>query len=106
MPKQPQDRRPKANGAYTFRHAGKTFTLPSAEDVDLPGRFTRDAIMDGEEGQARLGFALLEKVATTEAQDALYDMPTSVMLERIREWLEFKGSPEDASLGESSSSST
>lgn len=108
MPKQPQDRKPKQEpGAYTFRHDGKTYRLPSGETAvsKIPGRFLRDAYMDGDEGEMRLGFAMLEHVdATPGAIDALYSMPAPEMLDHVRAWMTFKPSEEDASLGESSSS--
>lgn len=112
MPKQPQDHKPKSTSdAYTFRHDGVTHHLAAGETVatQLPGRFLRDAALDGEEGQMRLAFAMLEKVASSEgAVDALYDMPASQMLEHIQAWMEFKPTGDDgeeASLGESSRSS-
>jgi len=109
MPKQPQDRKPKTTtDAYTFRHDGKTYRLPPGETAvsKIPGRFVRDAIMDGDEGELRLGFAMLENVDASEgALDALYSMPGPEMMEHVRDWMQFKPSEEDASLGESSSSS-
>ena len=93
---------------YTFEHDGTTYRLPPGETAvsKIPGRFLRDAAMDGEEGQMRLGFAMLEHVdADPGAVDALYAMPAPEMLVRIQEWMTFKPSEEDASLGESSGSS-
>lgn len=92
---------------YTFEHDGQTYALPPGETAveKISGRFLRDAYMDGDEGQMRLGFAMLEHVDADEgALDALYSMPAPRMLEVIQEWMTFKPSEEDASLGESSSS--
>lgn len=94
---------------YTFEVDGETFSLPSAETgaETLPGRFIRDAAMEGQEGQMRLGFALLEATgADPAAIDALYDLPGPQMIDHIQAWMEFKPSRGDASVGESSSSST
>lgn len=110
--KTPQDRKPKGD-RYQFTATvdgkPKTFTLPSAAEAStkVSGRFLRDAAMKGEEGQIALGFATLEAAGATEAAiDALYDMPAPEMLEHIGAWMQFKASPEDASLGESSGSSS
>lgn len=109
MPKQPQDHKPKQQpNVYTFRHNGTTYRLPSGETaVDkIPGKFLRDAYMDGDEGQMRLGFAMLENIdADPAALEALYSMPAPQMLEHLQGWMSFKPSEEDASLGESSGSS-
>lgn len=105
--KTPQDRKPKGD-AYQFTVSvggkPKTFRLPSAEDASgrVPGRFLRDASMNGQEGQIALSFATLEAAGADQAAiDALYDMPATQMLEHIAAWLQFKASPEDASVGES-----
>lgn len=109
MPKQPQDHKPKAEkDVYTFRHDGKTYRLPPGETAaaKIPGRLIRDAALDGEEGQLRLSFAMLEAVdADPGALDALYSMPAPQMMEHVQAWMQFKPSEEDASLGESSGSS-
>lgn len=110
MPKQPQDRKPKADASvYTFEHDGKTYRLPNAADGVplLRGKFLRDAFMDGEEGQLRLGFAMLEAIPDTEAaRDALYAMPAPDMLAHVQAWMDAsKNASGGASLGESSSSS-
>ena len=94
---------------YTFEVDGKTYALPSAETgaETLPGRFLRDAAMEGQEGQIRLGFALLEATgADPAAIDALYDLPGPKMMEHIEAWMEFKPNRGDASVGESSGSSS
>jgi hypothetical protein len=114
MPKTPQDHQPKAaDAAYSFTVADdngkpRTYRLPPGETAvsKIPGKFLRDAYMDGDEGQMRLGFAMLEAVdADQGALDALYAMPAPEMLEHVQAWMSFKPSEEDASLGESSSSS-
>lgn len=109
MPSKPADRKLKQDpDAYTFRHGGKVFRLPAGETATekVAGRFLRDAAMDGEEGQLRLGFAMLEVIdATPGALDALYSMPASQMMEHIGAWMNFKPSEDDPSLGESSPSS-
>lgn len=111
MPKQPQDHKPAQDATtYTFHHKGKTFSIPVGAAAyekavkQLPGRFLRDAYMDGEDGEMRMGFALIELVADKDAQDALYDMPAPEMMDHVKAWFSRKPSEEDASLGESSSS--
>lgn len=107
--KTPQDRKPKKSAeVYTFTAKGKRYTLPSAEDAatKVSGRFMRDAVMKGDEGEMALGFATLEAAgAKQEAIDALYDLPVGEMLEHLGAWMSFKAAPEDASVGESSGSS-
>ena len=117
MPATPADRKPKTPSGFTFdavvrdddgKPRTKTFALPPGETAvpKIPGKFLRDAYMDGDEGQMRLGFAMLEAVdADQGALDALYAMPAPEMLEVIQAWMTFKPSEEDASLGESSGSS-
>lgn len=93
---------------FTFEHDGKTFEIPSAltKYDQVPGRLVRDAYMDGDEGEMRLGFTLLEMVVTDEdVLDAFYAMPAPKMLTTFREWMRFRPSEEDADLGESSASS-
>jgi len=95
-------------GMFTFEHDGTTHWLAPGETKvrDLPGRVYRDAYMDGDDGETRLKFALLELVDASEgALDALYSMPGSEMFAVLREWEMFKVSEEDADLGESSASS-
>jgi hypothetical protein len=105
MPKQTE--KPAEPAGFTFEHDGKTYTLPSGEDVaaQVPGRFLRDALMEGDAGELRLQFAMLDRLDASEAVEALYDMPTPDMLEVIRAWMSHKNDEVDASLGESSSSS-
>jgi hypothetical protein len=104
-PRKPQDRKPKAAEqptAFTFEHEGETFTLPPVESVaaTVPGRTMRDAVMDGEEGQLRLAFFMLEKLEdSAEAIDALYSKPASEMLELVQAWMTFKPAG-GVSLGE------
>lgn len=109
MPKQPQDRRPKQDtNLYTFRHDRKTYRLPLGETAveKIPGRYLRNAFMDGEQGEMALAFAMLEAVdADPEALDALYSMPAPDMLEHLNAWMNHKSSDQDVTPGESSSSS-
>ena len=105
--KVPQDHKTKQPDVFTFTHDGKIYTLPPGETAaeKMPGRFLRDAAMDGEEGQMRLAFAMLEAVvADGETLDALYAKPSTEMLEVIGDWMSFKA-PEGASVGESARSS-
>jgi hypothetical protein len=54
----------------------------------------------------RLGFTLLEMVdAEPGAVEALYSMPADRMLATFRDWMRFRPTLEDATLGESSASS-
>lgn len=112
--KKPQDRKPKAVtvtpttvNVYTFDHEGTTYELPSGTSVvdQVPGQFIRDAYLDGENGQMRLGFAMLELVAEPEALAALYAMPAPRMLEHVAEWMSMPTVEGDPSLGESLRSS-
>lgn len=106
-PRKPQDRKPKATEApevFTFDHAGVTFALPSVETVaaTVPGRTMRDAVMDGEEGQLRLAFYMLEKLELdpeSKTLDALYEKPAPDMLKIVEAWMKFKPSA-GVSLGE------
>lgn len=114
-PKKPQDRQPKAVtitptpvNVYTFEHDGHTYALPAgATAVDrVPGRVLRDAYLDGEGGQLRMGFTLLELVdADPGALDALYSMPAPEMLEHVAAWLSLQTVEGEPSLGESLGSS-
>lgn len=108
--KRPQDRQPKAVtitptpvNVYTFTHQGKEYSLPAGETVveRVPGRAVRDAYLDGQEGQMRLGFTMLELVdADPGALDALYDMPASDMLEHVAAWMSMTPVEGEPSLGE------
>lgn len=94
---------------FSFEHDGQTFELPSAVTKydQVPGRLIRDAYMDGDDGEMRLGFTLLEMLDADEAAiEALYAKPAPEMLEIFRDWMRFRPSEEDASLGESSASSS
>lgn len=104
--KLPQDHKPKAteDTTYAFEWEGHTFHLPPAETAvsAIPGRQLRDAYMDGEEGQMRLGFSMLENVeADPGALDALYSMPAPAMLDHIAKWMETRSSETGATVGES-----
>lgn len=104
--KKPADRRPKKDAPelYEFTWDGSTFRLPPAESaVDkISGKSLRDAFMDGEEGQMRLGFTLLEMVdAEPGALDALYSMPAPDMLDHIQKWMELRSEEGEATVGES-----
>lgn len=106
--KQPQDRKPKRSASvYRFTWDGQSYQLPSGETaVDkVPGRALRDAYMDGEDGQMRLGFAMLENVdADPAALDALYAMPAPIMLDHLQKWMEVRADETSATVGESLSS--
>lgn len=109
MPKQPEDHQPKqdTDGSYTFRHNRKTYRLPPGEDAipKIPGRFLRNAFMDGEQGEMALAFAMLENVdADPAALDALYEMPAPEMLNHLQAWMNHRADETAATLGESSSS--
>lgn len=89
---------------FTFEHEGQTHTLPAAQTKydQVPGRLIRDAYMDGDDGEMRLGFTLLEMVdAEPGAVDALYAKPAPEMLAIFRDWMRFRPSEEDATVGES-----
>lgn len=93
---------------FTFEHDGETFEIPSAltKYGEVSGRLIRDAYMDGDSGEMRLGFTLLEMVdADPAAIEALYDKPAPEMLDVFRAWMRFRPTEEDADLGESSASS-
>lgn len=104
-PRKPQDRKPKAveePTEFTFEHNGETFTLPPAQTIAdrVTGRMMRDAVMEGEEGQLRLSFFMLEQLEDSEeAINALYEKPGSEMLQLVEAWMKFK--PKDGvTLGE------
>lgn len=91
---------------FTFPAGGKIYTLPdpltAAKKVD--GRVFRDALLDGEEGQMRMAFKLLEGGSVPkETLDALYHLPGPRMLEIVGKWMQ-RGDGV-VSLGESGSSS-
>ena len=103
-PRKPQDRKPKAvvPETFTFEHEDVTYTLPPVESVAalVSGRTMRDAVMDGEEGQLRLAFFMLEKLDGAEdAIAALYSKPAPEMLELVQSWMTFKPAG-GVSLGE------
>jgi hypothetical protein len=93
--KAPQDRLSKAVDGFTFKCAdGKTHVLPWATTARtiLPGRYLRDAAMDGIEGQMRLIFASLEAVDADPATiEALYDLPADDMLKIAQDWFNTPG---------------
>lgn len=103
-PRKPQDHKPKAEAAavFTFEHDEKTYTLPPVETVAkrVSGQMMRDAVMDGDEGQLRMSFFMLEQLEDSkEAINALYSMPASDMLPLIEAWMKFKA-PSGVNLGE------
>lgn len=106
--KTPRDRQPKKEERlYRFTVDGKTWTLPPGEDAVklIPGRMLRDAYMEGEDGQMRLGFAMLEHVdAEPGAVDALYSLPAPEMLDHLSAWMEVRRNDTAATVPESSSS--
>lgn len=110
-PKKPQDHLPKHtddDDLYEFIWADTTYRLPPADRAinQIPGRTLRDAFMEGEEGQMRLGFAMLEHSDAGDAMDALYEMPAPAMLDHLQKWMETRTRPDGATVGESSRSST
>ena len=108
--KQPTDHKPREDEPrnYTFEWDGSAYTLPPPDSaVDkIPGQVLRDAYMEGEEGQMRLGFAMLEHVeADPAALDALYSLPAPEMLDHLQKWMEVRSEATSATVPESSSSS-
>lgn len=108
--KTPEDHRPKkqAPALYSFDANGRTWTLPPGEDAVplIPGKLLRDAYMDGEAGQMRLGFAMLEHVeAEPGAVEALYGLPAPEMLDHLAKWMEVRSTDDAATVPESLSSS-
>lgn len=106
--KTPQDHKAK-DGLFTFTHKGKKHELPPVADAapKVSGGITMDAIMqpDDEMAQLRLGLAMLQASdVPDETMSALRSMSTPDMLETLGAWMQHKSSDE-ASLGESSSSS-
>lgn len=90
--KKPEDHKPKARKFSFTSEGGKRFTLPlaSAGAEQIPGKVTRDAVMnpDDEAAQLRLGFAMLEACgASQDALDAVYEKPTPAMLELLGAWM-------------------
>jgi hypothetical protein len=107
--KEPSDHKAKNGTApvYEFDWEGHTYQLPPAETAvpNMPGRLLRDAYMEGEEGQMRLGFAMLEHVdADPAAVAALYDMPAPDMLDHLQDWMKTRAEETAATVGESSRS--
>jgi hypothetical protein len=108
--KRPSDRKTKQAKAddeaatYGFDWNDHHYLLPPPDSaVDLiPGKVLRDAYMDGDEGQMRLGFAMLENVDTEPGTvEALYEMPAPLMLEHIQAWMELRAGTAEATVGES-----
>lgn len=101
--KQPADHKAKPV-PYTFDgDDGKTHSLPFASKgaEKLTGRDTRDALMNGDVGQLKLGFVMLEACgAKPEAIDALYDLSNVRCLEILGEWMTH-GDGDGASLPQS-----
>jgi hypothetical protein len=100
-PKQPQDRKPKQSTDFALEVNGKEYTLPRInQDMinTIEGRIVEAALLDGEEGQAKMAFALLRAVpGHDEAKEAIRSLPFPEMLGKLIAWLEAGGSP----LGES-----
>jgi hypothetical protein len=88
----PQDRKPKAKPAeYTFEHEGKTYVIPPPSDAlaQVDGRTFRDALMNGEAGELKLGFTCLELVCTDpETLDALYAKSVVDTCQIVGEWFQ------------------
>lgn len=103
MPTKPQDRKPKKATKYTFTVKGKTYSLPLASKgaEKVSGRVMRDALMGGQEGEMRLGFALLEACGAPQATvDVIYDLPVPACTRILAEWLAL-GDGDGASLPQS-----
>lgn len=102
-PRKPADHKAKPV-PYKFPDAsGKMHTLPFASKgaEKLTGRDTRDALMNGDVGQLKLGFVMLEACgAKPEAIDAMYDLPNARCLEILGEWMEY-GDGDGATLPQS-----
>ena len=104
--KVPQDHKSKAPSRYSFTGAdGVERELPLAsEGAELvPGRITRDVVMNpnDQEAQIRLAFALLDACGTDdETREAFYDLPTGEMVTHLRNWSEF-GDGDGASVPQS-----
>lgn len=104
-PREPQDRKPKAEEQpteFTFEHGDETYTLPPIATVAdlISGRMMRDAVMEGDEGQLRMSFFMLEHLeGADDAIKALYAKPASEMLPIVEAWMKFK-TPNGVSLGE------
>jgi len=105
--KAPQDHKAKASEEpvrYRFTWQEQDYELPPPQmAVDrITGQALRDAYMDGQEGQMRLGFLMLENVeAESGAVEALYSMPAPAMLDHIAAWMETRDSETGATVGES-----
>lgn len=111
--KKPQDRMPKAAAitvtptpvnVYTFTWEGVEYSIQAGETAmeRVPGRALRDAFLDGDEGQMRLAFTLLEYVDSDPgALDALYAMPAPMMLDHVTAWMTTATVTGEPSLGES-----
>jgi hypothetical protein len=103
MPTTPQDRKPKKVTKYTFTTGGKTYSLPLASKgaENVSGRMMRDSLLGGDEGEMKLGFALLEACGADQAViDVIYDLPVTKCLEILGDWLKL-GDGDGASLPQS-----
>ena len=103
-PRKPQDRLAKKTAEeFTFEHDGEEYSLPPASTVayKITGGQTRQSVLDGDIGQLRLSFLLLDALdeSADEAREVLYAMPSPDMMPIIRAWLDYKPS-DGASLGE------
>jgi hypothetical protein len=107
--RKPADRRPAKTALFAFTGAdGKKHTLPLASvgAEKLSGRALRDAFMDGDSGQLKLGFAMLEACGAPQAViDTLYDLPGPACMEILGDWMNY-GDGAGSSVPQSSSSST
>jgi hypothetical protein len=97
----PQDHLPKLSKDVTITIGEKDYLLPrlNADIVNkVPGGVVEAAMLDGEAGEAKMGFALLRAVdGYEETKEALRALPFSDMLTHLLEWLKSSGAP----LGES-----
>ena len=100
--KKPQDHLGKVE-PFTFAHEGVQYVLPPPSDSmgRVPGRVLRDAVMGGEDQQAKLNFTILESVdADPAAINALYSKSVVDMSKIMERWLRSSG-PDGENLPES-----
>lgn len=97
---------------YTFSAKGRRYALPPLTEeqaMGIPGKFTRDAIMnpDNDEVQIRLGFVNLEASSASEAaKKAFEELSTGEMLKVLGEWLGGSSGSSDSSQDTEEPSST
>jgi hypothetical protein len=96
MPKPPRNTPPEPSietgTDFVFTIGDATYHLPPVQTAiaTLPGKYLRDAYMDGANGDVRLGFAMLENADVDEAiVAAIYDVPGPRMLSIISDWMQY-----------------